>query len=210
MNAISPDPARSPMTPQEYLAIERRAEGRHEYARGVMYALVGLNYAHSLITTDVLACLHGQLKGRPFEALGGGMRLHVPATGLFTYADVVVAHASEAEFLDAETDTLLNPVVIVEVLSPQTEDYDRGRKFSQYRTLPSLREYVLVPQDRMAVDWYRREGDHWTLREATGPQGVVVLESIGCVLPLATVYERAATSPEVGREPLAFPGPPPA
>lgn len=118
------------------------------------------------------------------------MWVHIPASGLYTYADVTVV-CDEPRFTDGRRDTLLNPFLLAEVLSPSTEAYDRGRKFEFYRAIETLREYVLVAQDRVHVDVYRRQADaSWLLREADGLEEAVELESIGCTVSMAEPYEK--------------------
>jgi Uma2 family endonuclease len=188
-------PGRTYLSPDAYLAIERRSEEKHEYHRGEMFAMGGASRQHTLIVGNIAGELRERLRGRPCETYMLDMRVLVRPTGLFTYPDVTVV-CGEPRFLDGVFDTLTNPTVIVEVLSPSTEAYDRGRKFDHYREIASLREYVLVAQDRMSISLYRREGDLWTLRHASDAGGVVTLEAIGCELPLAQVYERVEFPPE--------------
>jgi Uma2 family endonuclease len=117
------------------------------------------------------------------------MRVWIEATGLYTYPDFVVV-CGEPMFQDRELDTLLNPTVIAEILSTSTEAYDRGIKFSHYRRIPSLCEYVLIAQDRMLVERYTRQGDDWLLSEMTRPDQVLRLESIGCEVLLSRIYAK--------------------
>jgi Uma2 family endonuclease len=181
---------RPQFSPQEYLALERRAEYRSEYFDGEIFAMAGASREHNLIAGNAFASLHGQLKGRRCEAYPGDMRVRVSQPGLYTYPDVVVV-CGEPEFEDAEVDTLLNPTLIVEVLSPTTEAYDRGEKFAQYRTLASLAEYVLIAQDRYRVERFARQPDgQWLFAAAHRLDQVISLASIDCRLPLAEVYDR--------------------
>jgi Uma2 family endonuclease len=138
------------LTPEQYLEIERPAERKSEYYNGEMFAMAGAKRAHNLLVTNLLAGLHRQLRSRPCEVYPSDMRVRVSATGLYTYPDIV-AVCGEQQFLDDTEDTLLNPGLLVEVLSPSTEAYDRGRKFEQYKTLDSLREYMLVASERIHV-----------------------------------------------------------
>ena len=176
---------------EDYLVTERRAETKSEYVDGEVFAMSGASREHNLIVVNVVASMHGQLKGRPCETYAGDMRVHVPATGLYTYPDVTVV-CGEPQFEDAELDTLLNPTLLVEVLSPSTEGYDRGKKFAQYRALESFREYVLVSQEEVRVEIFTRQEDgHWLLsQEAARLDEALLLASIGCELRLADVYDR--------------------
>lgn len=178
------------LTAQEYLQIERQAEYKSEFYAGRIYAKAGASEEHNLITLNVGSELRGQLRGGPCRTYASDMRVKVDVTSRYTYPDVVVV-CDEPQFEDAELDTLLNPTLIVEVLSPSTESYDRGEKATDYRQIPSLREYLFIAQDRPHVERYRRgEGDEWILSEADGLDAVLPLSAIGCQLRLADVYER--------------------
>jgi Uma2 family endonuclease len=178
------------MTPEEYLALERKAKYKSEYLNGEIFAMSGASREHNLISVNIGAALHGQLRERRCEVYNSDMRVQVRSTGLYTYPDVVVV-CGEPQFADAELDTLLNPTLIVEVLSPSTEDYDRGTKFEHYRTLTSLQEYVLVAQDRCHVVHYTRQADNtWILAETTRRDDQIFLPSIACHLSLAEVYAK--------------------
>jgi Uma2 family endonuclease len=176
-------------TPEEYLALERTAEYKNEYVNGRIYAMTGASREHNLIAGNVFGELRTRLRGRACEVYMGDMRVRVSPTGLYTYPDVV-ALCGEPRFEDSHVDTLLNPTVIVEVLSPSTEAYDRGEKFAHYRRLETLSEYVLVAQDKMRVEHYRRDGEHWVLTEISDPEGVLSLLAVGCEIPLREIYER--------------------
>jgi Uma2 family endonuclease len=117
------------------------------------------------------------------------MRVKVAPTGMYTYPDLV-ALCGEPRFEDGHVDTLLNPSVIIEVLSPSTEAYDRGEKFAHYRRLETLREYVLVAQDKVRVEHYRREGEQWVLSEISDPRGTLHLPSVDCHVEVGAIYEK--------------------
>ena len=178
------------LTPEEYLEIERKAEGRHEYYQGEMCAMVGGGANHSTLIVSTLAALDQQLRDRPYEVLICAMRVHAKATGFFGYPDLVVI-AGKASLLDKEEDTLLNPAVIVEVLSPSTEAYDRGCKFEHYQTIESLQEYLLVASERVHADLYTRQPDHrWLLTSASRLEDSLDLQSVQCRLTLADLYRK--------------------
>lgn len=179
------------VTPEEYLARERAAEYKHEYVNGRIYAMTGASRKHNVIAGNAFAGLHRRMHGRPCEAYIGGMRVRVRETGLYTYPDVV-AVCGPPELEDDHVDTLLNPSVIVEVLSPSTEAYDRGEKFAQYRGLPSLREYVLVAQDRVRVEHFARHDLGWFYTALDDLDATLELPSVGCSLALRKVYARVA------------------
>lgn len=176
-------------TPEEYLAMERKAEYKSEYWNGFITAMSGATRKHNLVALNISAEIHGQLRARSCEVYMGDMRVRVSPTGLCTYPDVVVV-CGEPEFLDDELDTLLNPSLIVEVLSPSTEDYDREGKFEHYRTLDSLKEYVLVSQDQVLVERRVRQGENWVSTEYRDTEATPVLEAIGCAVPLREVYAK--------------------
>jgi len=176
-------------TPKEYLALERRSETRNEFYNGEIFAMSGASREHNLISVNVLRDIGNQLEDRPCEAYTSDMRISIEVTGLYTYPDVSVV-CGEPRFLDSEVDTLLNPTVIVEVLSPTTEAYDRGVRFRHYRRIDSLREFVLISQERMLVERFTRQGNDWVLSDMTDPDQVLKLESIGCQIPLGRIYSK--------------------
>ena len=174
----------------EYLAGERRSPIKHEYFAGDVFAMAGASERHNLITANTLASLHAQLRKRSCSVYPSDMRVVVSRAGLYTYPDVTVV-CGEARFEDQHHDTLLNPTVIVEVLSPSTESYDRGKKFQHYRQIDSLQEVVLIAQDAWHVEYYWRQAHGgWLLTEATNLDARVSLSSIQCELALVDVYEK--------------------
>lgn len=178
------------ITPEQYLEIEREADHKSEYFAGEMFAMAGATRAHNLVTLNTASEIRSRLKGRDCEVYSNDMRVKVEATGLYTYPDIVVA-CGERQFEDDVVDTLLNPVVIIEVLSDSTEAYDRGRKFAHYRKIDSLSEYVLIAQDRCHVERYERQPDHhWLLSEVDNREASIELPSIECRLAVADVYDR--------------------
>lgn len=178
------------LTPEEYLTIERQSEIRSEYLNGEMFAMSGSSREHNLIVTNLSREISTQLRGHPCETYTNDQRVHIPATGIYTYPDLVVA-CGEPRFQNQRFDTLLNPAVIIEVLSPNTEAYDRGEKFESYRTIESLREYVLIAQDKPRVEHYlRQDGSSWLLTAVSGLEARVSLPSIQCELALSEIYER--------------------
>lgn len=176
-------------TPEEYLALERDWETKHEYFDGEIFAMAGASEAHVAIVSNLVFALMGQLRDRPCKVYASDMRVKVSATGLYTYPDLAMV-CGEREFEDGRRDTLLNPHVIIEVLSPSTEAYDRGKKFAHYRTLDSLMEYLLVAQDTPRVEQYVKQPDgDWLLHEATRLDEAIMLPTIRCELRLAEVYD---------------------
>ena len=178
------------LTSQQYLAIDRGAPERSEYLDGAMVAMTGGSLNHSLIVVNLGRELSSQLLDRPCQVYTSDLRVRVSETGLYTYPDVVVV-CGEPQVEDEHADTLLNPGVIVEVLSPTTESYDRGKKFEHYRALGSLAEYLLVSQDQPRIERYiRQESGLWLFGEAVGLQASLPLPSIGCELRLSEVYRK--------------------
>jgi len=176
------------LTEVEYLEIERRAPIKSEFLDGEMFAMSGGTRSHSLIATNMTRAIGNQLEGSPCVVYNSDMRVKVRPDGLYTYPDVSVACGRE-EFADEHNDTLLNPVVIVEVLSDSREGYDRGKKFALYRQIPSLREYLLVSQHKPLVEQFiRRDNGEWLLREVSGLEGKVSLSSIVITIEMAKVY----------------------
>jgi Uma2 family endonuclease len=178
------------LTPEEYLEIERRAERKSEYFHGEMFAMAGASYAHVVIVGNLSHELKLRLKAGPCGVYSSDLRLRVAPNGLYTYPDVMVI-CGGPQFADDRKDTVVNPVLIVEVLSESTEAYDRGKKFEQYRALPSLREYLLVAQDAPRIEQYTRQpDDRWLLSETSGGDTSIQLASVDCVLPLAGIYDQ--------------------
>jgi Uma2 family endonuclease len=174
-------------TPEQYLALERKATVRSEYLDGCISPMAGASRLHNLIAGNLYREVSARLRDRPGEAYVSDMRVRVGPAGLYTYPDVV-AVGGEPQFEDAELDTLLNPTMIAEVLSPSTEADDRGDKFASYRRLASLREYVLIAQDRVRVERYVRRGEEWVLTELSGLDETLRLDSIDCDVSLREIY----------------------
>ncbi|HEX3525909.1 MAG TPA: Uma2 family endonuclease [Thermoanaerobaculia bacterium] len=184
--ALSPPP----LTPEEYLEIERRAEIRSEYLDGEMFAMAGASFEHNAIVANLIGELRQKLKGKSCQVLPSDLRIHVPATGLYTYSDVLVV-CGEPRLEDHHHDTLLNPTLIIEVLSPSSEAYDRGKKFEHYRSIESFVEYLLVTQDEPRVEQYLRQpAGRWLFTAVAGLDATIALPSIQCELSLAEVYDR--------------------
>ncbi len=177
------------LTVQEYLTLERQSETRNDYLAGEMLSMTGASRKHNLITANILAALHSQLADRACEVYASDMRVRTPS-GLFTYPDVV-AVCGEPRFDDNEFDTLLNPALVVEILSRSTEAYDRLTKLDHYRTIPSLDEILFVAQDRPHVEhWLRQEDGRWLIEEIDDLDRSLDLPSLRCTLALRTVYRR--------------------
>lgn len=192
---MTSQPKTTYLTPEEYLAFERRAEYKNEYIDGEIVAMTGASRRHNIIGVNISGELRQQLKGRPCERYVSDMRVRIPSKRMYTYPDVVVA-CDEPQFEDDDLDTLLNPTVIIEVLSVSTERYDRFKKFSFYRTIESLAEYVLVAQHEYRVEQYTKQPDgRWLLSDHRSLSDVVELASVQCTLALREVYDKVSLPP---------------
>jgi Uma2 family endonuclease len=191
--AVASAALKTRLTPEQYLAIERQSGFKSEYLNGFITAMSGASRAHNRIAGNVYRKLSDQLENRPCEAFISDLRLCVNPTGLYTYPDVMVV-CGETEYLDEEVDTLLNPTLVIEVLSPTTESYDRGAKFGHYRRLTSLKEYVLISQDQILVERFTRHGDDWLLSVQDDLADTLRLESIDCSVPLREIYAKVSFS----------------
>lgn len=179
------------LSAEEYLLIERQAAYKTAFIDGVMYGMAGASWRHGLLVGNLVAAIHTQLRDGPCVVQPQDLRVRSRSKkGMYVYPDLTVV-CGEPKWADHHQDTLLNPAVIIEVLSPSTESLDRGAKFAQYREITSLKAYVLVSQDRMEVEVHERQGEQWvltaTLRE---PEETLRLETIGCQIPLAEMYRR--------------------
>ena len=178
------------MSPEEFLAFERASDEKHEYYDGTIVAMSGAKRAHNTICTNLNGLLWQHLKGKDCESYSNDMRVFVPKTRLYAYPDIVVI-CGEPQFQDNVPDTLTNPVLLIEILSDSTEGYDRGLKFQNYRSIDSLKEYVLVSQSKANVEKYVKHGDgFWMLSEASGLESSITLETIDCPLSLTDVYNK--------------------
>lgn len=182
---------RTGLTPAEYLAFERAAAEKHEYADGEIFAMACASREHSLITANVYREISHALLERPCEMHTADMRVKIAASGRYVYPDASVV-CDEPLFEDAGVDTLLNPKLVVEVLSDSTEAYDRGDKFEQYRSLPSFTDYVLISQKAMRVEHFQGQPDGRWLLAILGPGASLVLESIGVTIAVDRLYLKVA------------------
>ena len=190
--------AQTYLTPEEYIALERKAipdagAVRSEYINGRIINMPGASFAHNLITNNISGELRARLKGSPYAVFANDMRISIPTARSYFYPDVGVV-CEEPRFEDDVFDTLLNPIVIVEVLSPSTEAYDRGEKFAYYRQITSLQEYILVSQDQIRVEHYYRQERQWIFTDFEKHDEILSLPSIQCELPLQEIYERVTFS----------------
>ena len=188
-------------TPEQYLEMDRKAERRSEYVNGEILAMAGASREHTLIVTNLVREVSGRMRGRPCETYSNDMRVKI-SPSRYTYPDLTIV-CGTPEFADEKFDVLLNPIVIMEVLSPTTENDDRSWKFAHYRRLATLNDYVMLSQRRPIVEHYTRQADdRWVLTEIRELENVLRLPSIGCDLPLSEIYERVEFPPELTIEEL--------
>ena len=187
------------LTFEDWLAAERAAtDARSEFVDGEIFAMTGGSEAHNTISVNISAELRAQFKGRPCNVYAGDMKVRVDAANIGTYPDVL-AVCGERTFHDGRRDTLTNPTLIIEILSNSTEAYDRGEKFAHYRSLPSLKAYLLISQHRVSAELYVREdAGRWLLSAFDQLSDTVPLVCVGASLALAEVYDKVALDGDVG------------
>lgn len=181
---------------KEYLLMERDSDIKHEYLNGEIFAMVGASFNDNCITSDVHGELRAQLKDRNCNVLAADMRVKIPKMELYTYPDIVVlCEQPKIEKIEG-IETLLNPQLIVEILSPSTEGYDKGKKFDWYRKIESFQEYLLIAQDRVHVMLYVRQADNkWLLSETKDLSDTIKLPITNCELSLKEIYRRVTFEP---------------
>ncbi len=179
-------------TIEDYFAIEESSTTKHEYFGGEICAMAGASLNHNRITRNVLLGLQARLSGSGCEAFGNDLRVHTPG-GLYTYPDVLVV-CGEIQLTGDRLETVTNPALIVEVLSASTKDYDRGQKFELYKTIASLREYLLIEQDVLLVERHSKVSDAapdgWQKQQYDDADAQIALAALGVTLTLAEIYER--------------------
>lgn len=176
-------------SPEEYLTLERAAEFKSEYFNGEIIAMAGESLNHGRIKADTLKIIGRQLAGKDCEDFTSDTKVRTPGLNVFGYPDIVIV-CGQILYHDQFQDVILNPKVIIEVLSPSTELYDRGEKFASFRQLESLTDYLLISQDKVRIEHYVRHGKFWLLSEESDLANSIAIESIECTLPLNEVYAR--------------------
>jgi len=181
-------------TIEEYLEKEKASDKKHEYFEGEIFAMSGASTEHNRIFSNIFVQIGAELRGKPCEPFGSDMRMHIPKNTLFTYPDISI-YCDEIEHLEADKDTGLNPTVIIEILSPSTRDYDRGKKFKLYRDIPSLKEYILIDSESLAIEaFYLNENQNWELIEYKQLTDSLNFVSMGFTVALSDIYNRVRFS----------------
>ena len=177
------------ITAEDYLAVERLALDKHEYFRGEIFAMSGASIPHNIVASNLLAELGTKLKGKKCRAFGSDLRIHIPKNTLYTYPDISII-CGEIETIDDAFDTAKNPSVLIEILSKSTRDYDKGGKFTLYRDIDTLKEYILVDTEKVCIEKFTRNPDNsWLLTEYKSLEGSFTIAAVDVTLQLADVYE---------------------
>ena len=181
-------PEKEYITPEQYLELERAALEKHEYYQGEIFAMSGASFRHNVIFKNTYLKLGVKLAGKPCQPYGSDLRIHIPSNSLFTYPDISII-CGKPEMTDEVMDTVKNPTVIIEILSKSTQDYDKGQKFTLYRDIESLKEYILIDSQSVRVEKYCKNSDgSWTLRDYKDIEDTFIIESIGEDMSLADFY----------------------
>jgi len=176
-------------TIEEYLEMERASNVKHEYYQGEIFAMAGANPRHNWIFTNVFGELCAQLKDDPCRPYGSDMRMHIPENTLFTYPDISI-YCGDPTTIDQDEDTVIQPTIIIEILSKSTRDYDRGTKFNLYRDIPTLKEYMLIDTEKIGVEVFRINAhNQWELQESKTLQQTAQLPTVGVSLSMQNIYK---------------------
>jgi len=176
-------------TIEEYLAFEKNSEDKHEYFKGEIFAMSGPKVSHNIIAGNLFSEIKQKLKGKPCRPFNSDQRIHIPLNSLFTYPDISIV-CGEIKTLNDDNWNITNPAVVIEVLSSATRNYDLGGKFSLYREIPTLREYILIDSESIKILAFRvNKTGHWELEEYNNPIDILPIESIEVSIPLTDIYE---------------------
>lgn len=179
-----------PYSPEEYLSLEVESEEKHEYINGKIISMASTNPNHNKIAGNFYAALNFGLKRQPYQVFITEQRLWIPTQQIYIYPDVMVIEG-ELQFQEGRRDTLTNPLIIVEVLSKSTEGFDRGKKFAAYRTIPTLKEYILIDQYTMQIEQFTKtESGQWLLSDYRGEDSKLSLKFIDFEITLADLYDK--------------------
>lgn len=201
MNDMGLPHLKPPVSPEEYLRLEQEAVRKHEYYRGEVFAMAGGSPDHSLLIANIIGALHARLRGKPCRVYDSNLRVRVQDADAYCYPDVsIVCGQREFDPIDVRRQTILNPTLIVEVLSPGTEAFDRGGKWARYEQIPSLKQYVIVSQETPSAETYLRQTEGiWHYSAARGIKASLQLDSIGVALDLSEVYAGVEFPPRAER-----------
>ncbi len=178
------------ITPEEYLETEASAEHKSEYFHGEVFAMSGASFTHNLITSNVLTALHTSLHDSDCFVFGSDMKIQAAESLHYTYPDVSIV-CGDVQFVENRDDTIINPVVIIEVLSRSTGDYDRGAKFRAYRMMPSLRDYIMIDQYSCHTEYFfKNKTGQWVLEESDDRDYTFMIQSVDAALAMETIYRR--------------------
>lgn len=176
------------VTEEEYLSFERQAEDRHEYYKGEIFLMSGASFKHNIIEDNLRVFIGSYLKGKKCRSFGSNLRIHIPKNTLYTYPDILIV-CDDPKFADGEFDSLLNPAVIIEILSPSTGNYDRGAKFDLYREIETLKEYILIESAAThVINYIKNEDFTWTLKETKNPNDTFLISSINYHCLVSDIY----------------------
>lgn len=188
-------------TPEEYLAIDRASELKHEYIGGEILAMSGASLNHNFVVANLIRLLGNHLLGKGCAVLPSDLRVHIANSNSYFYPDVIVV-CGKPQLTDAKQDTLTNPTLIIEVLSPSTERYDRGAKFTRYQQIPTLKEYVLVSQEHATIEVFtHQKGNMWLYAVYTGMEAEITLSSVNGSLAASEIYLNVEFPPPAEEEP---------
>lgn len=183
-------------TEEQYLEMERSAEYKSEFDNGEIISMAGASFAHINVAADLFVEISLRLRGSKCRAYTADFRVKIEGRAIYRYPDIAV-FCGEPKFADARRDNLTNPVVLLEILSPSTETYDRGRKFQQYQNIESLKEYILVSTDAVLVERFVRQGQQWLLSSYKGRDAVLPIEAANVEIPLSAVYANVDITEEL-------------
>lgn len=177
------------ITPEEYLAAERSATEKHEYYRGEIFAMSGASVNHNKIFRKLFLAIGHQLKGKDCQPYGSDLRIHIPMNTLYTYPDISII-CGEPELADDPFDNVINPSVIIEILSKSTRNYDKGEKFTLYRDIDTLQEYILVDSEKIHIEKHIRNKDNsWQLTEFKSIENSLYINTVNMQIELRDIYE---------------------
>ncbi len=183
-----PAPKYDYVSPEDYLAMERASDTKHEYYKGEVFAISGASLRHIIITKNMNTLVLPFLQGKPCDMFGSDLRIHIPENTLYTYPDLTIV-CGKPEMTDQEEDTIIKPSAIIEILSKSTKNYDRGNKFNLYRSIKTLKEYILIDSTEISVELFSLEPDmSWRLLEFKSPEDSFTIHTIHLTILVKDIY----------------------